>query len=88
MHQLPGVPTLEAIVDAFTHPLLERSAHGGAGWKSYFALVALTFSEARPGDIVLYEDAYGNAAIAINQGSAAEMFGVRSGQELRLRVRK
>jgi S-adenosyl-L-methionine hydrolase (adenosine-forming) len=54
----------------------------------YFALVALTFSEARPGDIVLYEDAYGNASIAINQGSAAEMFGVRSGQELRLRVRK
>jgi S-adenosyl-L-methionine hydrolase (adenosine-forming) len=54
----------------------------------YFALVALTFSEARSGDIVLYEDAYGNASIAINQGSAAEMFGVRSGQELRLRVRK
>src|SRR5205085_8584662 len=48
----------------------------------YFALVALTFSEARPGDIVLYEDAYGNASIAINQGSAADMFGVRSGQEL------
>jgi len=54
----------------------------------YFAVVARTFSEARAGDIVLYEDAYGNASIAINQGSAAEMFGVRSGQELRLRLRK
>jgi AcrR family transcriptional regulator len=37
---LPGVPTLEDIVNAFTYPLLERSARGGPGWKSYFALVA------------------------------------------------
>src|ERR1700680_3634327 len=37
---LPGVPTLEDIVNAFTHPMLERSARGGPGWKSYFALVA------------------------------------------------
>jgi AcrR family transcriptional regulator len=36
---LPGTPSLEAIVDAFTQPLLERSAHGGAGWRSYFALI-------------------------------------------------
>ena len=33
-------PDLEAIIDAFTHPLLNRSAHGGPGWKSWFALVA------------------------------------------------
>lgn len=37
---LPGTPTVEQIVYAFTYPLLERSARGGAGWKSYFALVA------------------------------------------------
>jgi AcrR family transcriptional regulator len=37
---LPGVPTLEAIVNSFTYPMLERSARGGPGWKSYFALVA------------------------------------------------
>ena len=37
---LPGAPALEAIINAFTQPLLERSARGGAGWKSYFALVA------------------------------------------------
>ena len=36
----PGTPSLEAIVHAFTYPLLERSARGGAGWKSYFALIA------------------------------------------------
>ncbi len=33
-------PSLEAIIDAFTHPLLDRSARGGPGWKSYFALIA------------------------------------------------
>jgi len=33
-------PTLEEIIDAFTHPLLDRSARGGPGWKSYFALIA------------------------------------------------
>ena len=33
-------PTLEAIIDAFTHPLLDRSGRGGPGWKSYFALIA------------------------------------------------
>jgi AcrR family transcriptional regulator len=33
-------PSLEEIIDAFTHPLLDRSARGGSGWKSYFALVA------------------------------------------------
>ena len=36
---LPGAPALEAIIDAFTAPLLERSARGGPGWKSYFALI-------------------------------------------------
>jgi AcrR family transcriptional regulator len=36
----PGAPALEAIIGAFTEPLLERSARGGPGWKSYFALVA------------------------------------------------
>jgi AcrR family transcriptional regulator len=33
-------PALEAIIDAFTHPLLDRSVRGSAGWKSYFALIA------------------------------------------------
>jgi AcrR family transcriptional regulator len=37
---LPGFPTVQQIVNAFTYPLLERSARGGPAWKSYFALVA------------------------------------------------
>jgi AcrR family transcriptional regulator len=35
-----GKPSLEEIIDAFTNPLLDRSARGGPGWKSYFGLVA------------------------------------------------
>src|ERR1700740_2882602 len=37
---LPRTPSVEPIVNAFTYPLLERSARGGPGWKSYFALIA------------------------------------------------
>lgn len=36
----PHAPDLEEIIDAFTHPLLNRSGRGGIGWKSYFALIA------------------------------------------------
>ena len=55
-----------------------------AGFERYFAIAAATFAEVRAGDIVLYEDAYRNVALAINQGNAAEMFGVEVGQEIRL----
>jgi S-adenosyl-L-methionine hydrolase (adenosine-forming) len=54
------------------------------GFERYFASAASTFADARTGDIVLYEDAYQNVALAINQGNAAQMFGVRVGDELRL----
>ncbi|HXV33132.1 MAG TPA: SAM-dependent chlorinase/fluorinase [Gaiellaceae bacterium] len=52
------------------------------GFERYFAVAAATFAEVRSGDIVIYEDAYRNVALAINQGNAAEMFGVVVGQEL------
>jgi S-adenosylmethionine hydrolase len=55
-----------------------------AGFERYFAIAARTFAQVRRGDIVLYEDAYRNIALAINQGNAAEMFNARVGQELRL----
>lgn len=35
----PDGPAVEEIIAAFTGPLLDRSANGGPGWKSYFALV-------------------------------------------------
>jgi S-adenosyl-L-methionine hydrolase (adenosine-forming) len=56
------------------------------GFERYYAIAARTFAEVRPGDIVLYEDAYWNIALAINQGNAAVMFGAHMGQELRLTV--
>jgi S-adenosylmethionine hydrolase len=56
------------------------------GFERYYAVAARTFAEVRPGDIVLYEDAYWNIALAINQGNAAVMFGAQVGQELRLTV--
>ena len=52
----------------------------------FYALAARTFADARIGDIVLYEDAYRNIALAISRGNAAQTFGVRAGMEVRLRV--
>jgi S-adenosylmethionine hydrolase len=53
-------------------------------FERYFAVAARTFADVRPGDIVLYEDAYRNIALAINQGDAARMFSARVGEEVRL----
>jgi S-adenosylmethionine hydrolase len=56
------------------------------GPERYYAVAARTFSDARPGDIILYEDSYRNIAVAINGGSAAAMFGARAGQELKIQT--
>jgi S-adenosyl-L-methionine hydrolase (adenosine-forming) len=53
-------------------------------FERYFAVAARTFADVRPGDIVLYEDAYRNIALAINQGDAANMFMASVGQEVKL----
>jgi len=53
----------------------------------YYATAARTFADARPGDVILYEDAYRNVAIAINGGNAAETFGAAAGQEVRIHLR-
>jgi AcrR family transcriptional regulator len=36
----PKPPSAEAVINAFTYPLNDRSARGGPGWKAYFALLA------------------------------------------------
>jgi S-adenosylmethionine hydrolase len=54
---------------------------------SYYATAARTFADARAGDIILYEDSYGNIAIAISGGSAADLFGTGAGQEVRIHLR-
>src|SRR5262245_687381 len=44
------------------------------GAERYYAVTARTFADARDGEIILYEDAYENIAIAISGGSAAGTF--------------
>ena len=53
----------------------------------YFAVVARTYADARPGDILIYEDSYRNIALAINGGNAAQMFGAQPGQDVRIHLR-
>jgi AcrR family transcriptional regulator len=48
-----GAPSLESIIDAFTHPLLDRSARGGTGWKSYFALIAEVNNSPELGSVLM-----------------------------------
>jgi S-adenosylmethionine hydrolase len=52
----------------------------------YYAVAARTFADARRGDIILYEDAYRNVALAISGGNAAEMFSASPGQEVRIHL--
>jgi S-adenosylmethionine hydrolase len=52
----------------------------------YYAVAARTFADARPGDIMLYEDSYRNMSVAISGGSAGEMLHARPGQSLRINV--
>jgi S-adenosylmethionine hydrolase len=51
----------------------------------YYAVAARTFADARPGDIILYEDSYRNIAVAISRGSAAEMFAAGAGDRVAIR---
>ena len=53
---------------------------------SFYALAARAFADARAGDIILYEDAYRNIALAITRGNAAETFAIHPGMEVRLRA--
>jgi S-adenosylmethionine hydrolase len=50
----------------------------------YYAVMARTFADARPGDVILYEDSYKNMAVAISRGNAARMLHAAPGQEIRI----
>jgi S-adenosylmethionine hydrolase len=54
--------------------------------RRYFAVTARTFSDARPGDLILYEDSYRNIAVAMNRGDAGDMLSARAGQLLRINL--
>lgn len=54
------------------------------GGERFYAVAARTFADARPGDIMLYEDSYRNMSVAISGGNAAEMLHASVGQSLRV----
>jgi S-adenosylmethionine hydrolase len=53
----------------------------------YYGVAARTFTDVRPGEIVLYEDSYRNVAVAINRGNAAELMSARAGQPIAVHPR-
>ena len=50
----------------------------------YYAVMARTFADARPGDVILYEDSYRNMSVAISRGSAARMLHASPGQTIKI----
>jgi S-adenosylmethionine hydrolase len=55
----------------------------GAGGP-YNALFVRTFADVDPGALLVYEDAGGSIAVAVNSGDAAAELGIRVGDEVRL----
>ena len=58
-----------------------------AAGESYIATYAQTFADVRPGELIVYEDAYRTLALAINRGDAAGTLGLQPDTEVRLRPR-
>ena len=52
----------------------------------YYAVSARTFTDARPGDVILYEDSYRNMSVAISNGNAAQMLHAAVGRPLRIQL--
>lgn len=55
-----------------------------AGSRRVRGVVARTFADVAPGSLLLYEDAGGSLALAVNGGDAAALLGLRPGDEVRL----
>ena len=56
------------------------------GPERYYAVAARTFGDARPGDMILYEDAHRHVSIAISGGNAAAMLGIKEGRDVRIHL--
>ena len=57
------------------------------GGERYLATYVSTFSDVKPGELIVYEDAYRMLAVAINRGDAAGTLGLARDVEVRLRPR-
>ncbi len=62
---------------------VELTARG----QRYFAIAARTFADARRGELLLYEDSYGNLAVAVSRGSASSLLGIDEGDALQIELR-
>jgi S-adenosyl-L-methionine hydrolase (adenosine-forming) len=92
-----GIAATAVLVDRFGNVALNLSASQleaadlGAhlelecGGERYFTRVVRTFSSVRPSDILVLLDSYGQVALAVNSGSAAEVLGVATGDRVHLR---
>jgi S-adenosyl-L-methionine hydrolase (adenosine-forming) len=58
-----------------------------ASGERYLATYAQTFADVRPGELIVYEDAYRTLAVAINRGDAAATLALQPDAEVRLRPR-
>ena len=61
-----------------------RSSSSSIAGERYYAVMARTFADARPGDVILYEDSYGNMSVAISRGDAGRMLHASPGQRIRI----
>jgi S-adenosylmethionine hydrolase len=97
--ELPG-PRIEdgtlvghaLVVDRFGNAALNVDHDDMAGTEitlgeRYLATYAQTFADVRPGELIVYEDAYRTLAVAINRGDAAATLSLRPDAEVRLRPR-
>ena len=63
---------------------LGRGVSVGAGGAERAAVVARTFADVADGDLLLYLDSSGTAALAVNRASAADALGAAAGDEVTL----
>jgi S-adenosylmethionine hydrolase len=79
-----------AILDAAGDDLMASGLRLGdavaarAGGRRVRGVVARTFSDVAPGGLIVYEDAGGALAVAVNGGDAAALLGLHAGDEVRL----
>jgi S-adenosyl-L-methionine hydrolase (adenosine-forming) len=63
-------------------------AEVASGGRSTAATVVHTFADVPAGELLVYEDAWGAVALAVNRGSAAEALGLERDAEVRLEPRR
>jgi S-adenosylmethionine hydrolase len=64
--------------------VLGRRIAARAGGRRVLGVVARTFADVGGGELLVYEDAGGALALAVNGGDAAGLLGMRAGDEIRL----